>query len=74
MEDKGSANNRGGWCVEAKIATASSTTTYDSETYRATTALFKTHVEDIFAGPPARNVADWGFVATRTFATGDVTR
>ena len=40
MEDKGTASNRGGWCVEASISTASSTTTYSSITYRATTANF----------------------------------
>ena len=70
MEDKGSANNRGGWCVEAKISTASSTTTYDSETYRAVTADFKTTVEDVMATPPGREVVDWAFAATHSYATG----
>ena len=45
MEDKATTDPRGGWCAAANISTVSSTTTYDSLTYRATATNFDTLVE-----------------------------
>ena len=69
MEDKATASPRGGWCAAAAITTVSSTTTYDSTTYRATATNFDSLVEGATV-----NRADTTFAGWSTFTTSDAAK
>ena len=69
MEDKATTDPRGGWCAAANISTVSSTTTYDSLTYRATATNFDSLVE---GETPTRDLTTFG--GWSTFTTSDAAK
>ena len=69
IEDKATTDPRGGWCAAAAITTVSSTTTYDSTTYRATATNFDSLVEGA-----STTRADTTFGGWSTFTTSDAAK